>query len=217
MTKNSTISTINLEKLTLSLGPFLLFLSLIFFNLQGVNGQKTSNSQLPSSTQTNVTPVDTGSQKVAKRNTFSTIFSGKPGRAALYSLVVPSGGQIYNKKWWKVPLALGIDGYFVYNLSNKYSEFRKYDAIVTDYNNGISHPEIPESSARNFRAQARTNREYAWVYLIVGHLVTVFDAYVDRHLLDFDISPDLTFGSSPSTLFTLSFPLNSKPARPSLP
>ncbi len=217
MTKNLTISTINLEKLTLSLKSFFFILSLAFLYFQGAYGQKTPNNQVPSSTQINAAPADTSNQKAAKRNTFSTIFSGKPGRAALYSLLIPSGGQVYNKKWWKVPLAIGIDGYFVYNLSNKYAEFRKYDAIVTDYNNGISNPDVPESSARNFRAQARTNREYAWVYLIVGHLVTVFDAYVDRHLLDFDISPDLTFGSSPATLITLTVPLSSKPIRPALP
>lgn len=217
MTKNSTISMINSEKSTLNLKSIYFILSLVCFYYQGSYGQKASDGKATTSTQTSVINPDTSTQKVAKRNTFSTIFSGKPGRAALYSLLIPSGGQIYNKKWWKVPLALGVDGYFVYNLSNKYSEFRKYDAIVTDYNNGISNPEVSESSARNFRAQARTNREYAWVYLIVGHLVTVFDAYVDRHLLDFDISPDLTFGSSPATFITLSFPLNSKPGQPALP
>lgn len=217
MTKNSTTSTINSGKSTPSLRSVFLCLLMLLLLLTEANTQKPTITQGLTAPSDNLTSVDTSTQKPAKRNTFSVIFSGKPGKAALYSLIIPSGGQVYNKKWWKVPLALGIDGYFLYNLSNKYNEFNKYDAIVTNYNNGISNPDIPESSARNFRAQARTNREYAWVYLIVGHLVTVFDAYVDRHLMDFDISPDLTLGSSPSTLITLSFPLDSKPFRPALP
>jgi hypothetical protein len=143
-----------------------------------------------------------------KRNTFSVIFSGKPGKAALYSFVFPSGGQIYNKRWLKVPLALGVDGYFLYNLLNKQKEYTKYNDIVNIYNAGGTYPDVTEQSALNFRAAARTNREYAWVYLIVGHLVTVFDAYVDRHLMDFDISPDLTLTGNNSAGISIVIPLN---------
>ena len=39
-------------------------------------------------------------------NTFFDIFNGKPGKAAFYGLVAPGGGQIYNKKWWKLPFLL---------------------------------------------------------------------------------------------------------------
>jgi hypothetical protein len=46
---------------------------------------------------------------IINKGGFFSIFKGKPGKAALYSLIIPGGGQIYNKKWWKVPLALGID------------------------------------------------------------------------------------------------------------
>jgi len=40
---------------------------------------------------------------------FFSLFKGEPGRAALYSLVIPGGGQFYNRRWWKVPLAIGAD------------------------------------------------------------------------------------------------------------
>jgi Family of unknown function (DUF5683) len=135
-----------------------------------------------------------------KVNTFKTIFNGKPGRAALYSLVVPSGGQIYNKKWWKVPLALGLDGYFIYNVINKKSTYNQFNNIVLNYQNNAMYidPFYSKSQAINLRSQARSGVENAWVYLVIGHLVTVFDAYVDRHLKDFDISPNLSFDGTPN-------------------
>lgn len=170
--------------------------------------QNTGQGQENSDTSTYVAP---------KRNTFKLLFSGKPGKAALYSLIFPSGGQIYNKKWLKVPLALGVDGYFLYNLINKQKIYNDYNDIVNIYNNGGTYPDISEQAALNFRAAARTNREYAWVYFIVGHLVTVFDAYVDRHLMDFDISPDLTLVGGPSAGISLTIPLNQKKKHPPLP
>ena len=66
-----------------------------------------------------------GKTKENKRNTFLTIFEGNPGRAALYSLVIPGAGQAYNKKWFKIPLALTIDGaagYWVYYTRKEYNE-----------------------------------------------------------------------------------------------
>ena len=114
-----------------------------------------------------------------------------------------------------MPLALGVDGYFLYNLLNKQKEYNKYNDIVNIYKAGGTYPDITEQSALNFRAAARTNREYAWVYLIVGHLVTVFDAYVDRHLMDFDISPDITFSGNNAAGISLVIHLNqSKKALP---
>lgn len=128
-----------------------------------------------------------------------------------------SNGKNRNYGWLKVPLALGVDGYFLYNLLNKQKEYNKYNDIVNIYNSGGTYPDVTEQSALNFRAAARTNREYAWVYLIVGHLVTVFDAYVDRHLMDFDISPDLTFVGSDAGGISLVIPLNQAKKKKVLP
>lgn len=161
-----------------------------------------SAQEEPSIIDTNVANAQdtTGRDSILpKVNTFKTIFNGKPGRAALYSLVIPSGGQIYNKKWWKVPLALGVDGYFIYNVINKKNIYNQYNDIVLEYQRGGSNPFYSKSQAINLRSQAKSGVENAWVYLVIGHLVTVFDAYVDRHLMDFDISPNLSFdGTSQS-------------------
>jgi len=46
---------------------------------------------------------------------------------------------------------------------------------------------------KNVRDNANKNRQYAYIWFIVGHLVTVFDAFVDNHLQNFDVSEDLSF------------------------
>jgi hypothetical protein len=168
-----------------------------------INSRPTSPSSRPTSTtssgarstQVGNTLQDTSAVDTsAKINTFKTIFKGKPGRAALYSLLLPGGGQIYNKKWLKVPMAWGVDGFFLFTLVKRKKEYNNYKTILEKYASDPTYKDATYSKdqARNFRTAARGNVEYAWVYLALGHIVTVFDAYVDRHLKDFDVSNDLT-------------------------
>lgn len=152
------------------------------------------------------------------KNGFFSIFKGKPGKAALYGLLIPSGGQIYNRKWWKVPVALGIDAGFTYVLINNRSVYRsardKYLEIITT-------PDHPEKRlADRYREQRNEFRkwsEYSWIWLTAAHLFTVADAYVDRHLMDFDISPDLSYSYDPylgaawTAQIKLTIPLNDFP------
>ena len=148
-------------------------------------------------------------------NTFFKLFKGTPGRAALLSLVIPGGGQVYNKTWWKIPIAIGIDvgtmWWLVYN-QNLYS---KYDGIYLDLlndrivsYNGITNPLV----IKNVRDNANKNRQYAYIWFILGHLVTVFDAFVDNHLQNFDVSEDLSFqmkgGDGYGTRLSFVIPLN---------
>jgi hypothetical protein len=136
---------------------------------------------------------DSTKKDTNKVNTFKTLFKGKPGKAALYGLILPGGGQLYNKRWWKAPLAWGIDGWFTYELIRKKRQYNDFNKILENYASDPSykHPEYTKAQAINFRTATRGNVEYAWVYLTLGHLFTVFEAYVDRHLMDFDVSNDL--------------------------
>ncbi len=126
------------------------------------------------------------------KNGFISLFEGKPGRAALYALLIPGGGQMYNKKYWKIPLAIAIDGGLIYNIYFQNQQYRKYqDAYVLALQRGE-----PPTSVNNLREQRnfyRKWREYSWVFFFAGHMFTALDAYVDRHLLEFDIKEDIGF------------------------
>ena len=150
-------------------------------------------------------------------NTFFKLFKGTPGKAALLSLVIPGGGQVYNKTWWKVPIAVSIDVGTIWWLVSQQKRYNKFDEIylnllnerIPDYN-GITNPLV----IKNVRDNANQLRQYAYIWLILGHLVTVFDAFVDNHLQDFDVSDDLSFemkgGDGFGTRLSLVVPLYSR-------
>lgn len=126
---------------------------------------------------------------IVNKGGFFSIFKGKPGKAALYSLIVPGGGQVYNKKWWKVPLAIALDGgatgWLIYTRQSFKSSQDAYLKAVTD---GGSNTSRLKQQRDFFRKQS----EYAWIFLIGAHIITVADAFVDRHMMTFDVSDDLT-------------------------
>ena len=134
--------------------------------------------------------------KKASEGTFSKLFRGKPGKAALYGLVIPGGGQVYNRKYFSAVIAAGIDiGILVYLIDR-----RRYFNFLNDHylcllNEGDCNLNITNdvSVIRNARNIARQEVEYGYLYMAGAHFLTVIWAYVQAHLMDFDDSDDLSF------------------------
>jgi hypothetical protein len=135
----------------------------------------------------------------------------KPGKAALRSAILPGLGQIYNRKYWKVPIVyagLGITGgIFVYNLKNyrdtrfayrvKYNmrEFGTDSALFVQIKDVLKP--LSESSLRSYRDQFRRDIDYSVLFFMIMWGLNVVDAAVDAHLKSFDVSPDLSFQFKP--------------------
>jgi hypothetical protein len=134
-----------------------------------------------------------------------------PRKAAIRSAILPGLGQIYNKKYWKLPIvyaALGITGYiFVDNLST-YREYRfAYAARVkaagpnpdsTDYNTLKEiYKVIQPESIRAARNKFRQYIDYSAVFFVLFWGLNIVDATVDAHLKLFDVSPDLSLHLKP--------------------
>jgi len=168
-------------------------------------GSSIASTQ-PSAVDTTVVRDDANS--TSKKNSFTSIFYGQPGKAALYSLVLPGAGQLYNKRWWKVPLVWAGEGFLVYNLTQRLETFQEVNtcrteliesnsAINCDFN-GNGMPNVTNTTeAFTLWQRARSNRDQAWIFLSIGHLVNVFEAFVDRHLINFDVSENLTLSLQP--------------------
>ncbi len=179
-------------KKTLLLGTF--FILLFTFFSSNVVAQDTPQ---PDTIQIDSTEaVRLGIFNDENKKTFKVLFSGKPGKAALLSFLVPGAGQVYNKTYWKVPIVVGVMGFLGYQAitaSQQFKEINKsYNCMLRGENcvyKGITNPSI----LRPIRNKARTNAENAWVFFAIGHLVQTFWAYVDRHFIDFDMDKDLTF------------------------
>ncbi len=133
---------------------------------------------------------------------FFAMFEGPPGRAALMSAIIPGSGQLYNKKWLKAPIVWGLEGtaigFIVY-----YSDLYKcYDLGYKGLLRGeitISKGFSSASGMKEERDRFKKYRDYSIIALTVAHVLNIADAFVDRHLMEFDVDEDISLrlGSAP--------------------
>ncbi|TXF75000.1 DUF5683 domain-containing protein [Chryseobacterium sp.] len=119
-----------------------------------------------------------------------------PTKAGLYSAVLPGLGQVYNKRYWKVPIVLGAIGtgvgFIVWN-DRQYKRYR--NAFVAELN-GIPHefsdkPWIDKVALGNIQDQAKRQRDYAIAITGLVYILGIVDAVVDAHLYEGRKDPDL--------------------------
>jgi len=130
-----------------------------------------------------------------------------PWKAALMSGVLPGLGQIYNRKYWKLPIvwgALGTTGYFIVDQHNRYVGFR--DAYRSWVNDSIVTPEYSQyqynpAGLRTERDTYERTRNILTIVAVALWTLNIVDAAVDAHLSTFDISPTLTMKVTPATFF----------------
>lgn len=138
-----------------------------------------------------------------------------PRKATLYSAVLPGLGQIYNRKYWKVPIVYGgfaTLGYFINFNNDEYVKYRQaYSDIIDDDPNTISYIKLVSDPNRlkddkisqlteNLRKAKdywRRNRDLVVIGTAVFYAVNIIDASVDAHFFNFDISDDLTINWVP--------------------
>lgn len=129
-------------------------------------------------------------------------FIPKPNRTLMWSLL-PAGGQIYNRRWWKVPLVygafVGLGLAIDYN-QNLYRDLRDaYLLALNDEPHQFSGTTIDSPNAlRNLRDSFDKNTQTAYVGLVLLYALQSMEAYVDSHLRSFDVDDDLSFKIKPS-------------------
>lgn len=141
-------------------------------------------------------------------------------RSLWMALVLPGGGQIYNKKYWKLPLVYGGFMGCAYALTwnnMMYKDYSKAYLDMMDSDPGtrsyidflpvryqtMSDAEIKSQFQDTFRNRKNYYRKYRdmSLFCFIGvYLLSVVDAYVDAELSNFDISKDLSVQLEPSIL-----------------
>ena len=135
----------------------------------------------------------------------------RPQKAAILAAVLPGAGQLYNRRYWKLPLvygALGGTGYGLYYHQIRYKEYvRGKEARIA----GRPDPG-PRSSLETSLQGVETGivfyrrwRDSFIAYSALAYTLTILDALVDAHLRDFDISEDLSLRVEPALLPPASF------------
>ena len=176
------------------------------------------------------TPVDTArlrqlsdsllAQPIAKaQQQVQKVFVPKPTKALWLSLVLPGAGQIYNRKYWKLPIIYGGFLGCAYALTWNQMMYRDYSQayldIMDDDPNTKSYLDMlppryditgrEDQFKKIFKRKKDFYRRYRdlSVFCFIGvYLLSVVDAYVDAQLSEFDISPDLSMKVEPAVIGT---------------
>ena len=141
-----------------------------------------------------------------------------PKRAIWLALVIPGGGQIYNRKFWKLPIVYGGFLGCIYALtwnnmmykdySQAYLDIMDDDPTTASYNKFIHLGRTIDDSNisrykeifRNRKDKYRRWRDMSLFVMIGIYALSVIDAYVDAELSVFDISKDLSLKVQPTVI-----------------
>ena len=138
-------------------------------------------------------------------------FRPNPQTAVWLSFIFPGLGQIYNRKYWKLPIIYGLGvgvGYGIAYTNDLYQDFK---IGYQNYNSDNPDPSLyakliptgyPESSYNSYLKNQMDNyrryRDLCIVGAVAIYALTIVDAFVDAQLADFDVSPDLSMKVKPT-------------------
>ncbi len=203
----------------------LLFLCVLFniIFVPIVAQEDMSNSNTQDTTDTQMAPmpfVDTLSAKeykdLDKQTKLKLVedFTPNPTKAVIYSAIFPGLGQIYNKKYWKLPIVYGGFLGVIYAVTwngNMYADYKKgyydfsrdperYNQVwpsLIDEKTGLANRAQTRDRLKRQRDTFRRNRDLAIIVGVGLYALCMIDAYVDAQLYNFTISPDLSMTVAP--------------------
>ena len=145
----------------------------------------------------------------------SYMFSPSPRKAVIYSAIFPGLGQIYNRKYWKLPILYGgfVGLTYAITWNNGYYQdyLGAYQDIMDDnpdtnrWHNMLPYGRDPETVDTQWfttvlqqrKDHYRYYRDLSIIGTVAVYLAAIVDAYVDAQLFDFDMSPDLSMRMTP--------------------
>lgn len=121
----------------------------------------------------------------------------RPSKAAFYSAVLPGLGQIYNKRYWKVPLVYGGLGASIYFYDFNQRNYKRYRDAYKRRLAGYLDDEFQELitdddrllDGQNFYKQ---NRDRSMLFIIGTYLLNILDANIDAHLKQYNVNDNLS-------------------------
>ena len=125
-----------------------------------------------------------------------------PGRATIYSILLPGLGQAYNGEYWKIPIYWGcIAGsiHFLYTNNTNYQRFKRIHNEATNPDIEYTGP-ISAETAVWYRDVYRRYRDYSIVATALFYLLQIIDANVFAYMHDFEVSENISMRLEPAVL-----------------
>ena len=141
-----------------------------------------------------------------------------PQRALWLALVIPGGGQIYNRKYWKLPIVYGGFVGCIYAMrwnnmmykdyAQAYLDIMDDDPGTASYNKFLhlgrqitpANEERYKTIFKKRKDRFRRYRDLSFFVMVGVYAVSVIDAYVDAELSAFDLSKDLSLKVRPAVI-----------------
>ncbi|WP_294474014.1 DUF5683 domain-containing protein [uncultured Bacteroides sp.] len=179
-------------------------------SLDAANRKELQKIEQPASIVVNADSVPPPPQDLNKK-----IFIPNPTKATWLAVVFPGGGQIYNRKYWKLPIIYGGFAGCAYALSwngKMYKDYSQAYLDIMDSNpntksyedllppNSTYDEEQLKNTLKRRKDMFRRYRDLSIFAFIGVYLISIIDAYVDAELSNFDITPDLSMKVEPAVI-----------------
>jgi hypothetical protein len=132
----------------------------------------------------------------------SAVQKHSPQRALLFSALIPGLGQVYNQKYWKVPIIYGAGATFAYYVGFNQLKYKKFrDAYVngTDGTKTLIDGHLYEyNSLPRGRDYYRRYRDLSVLGMGFIYFLNIVDAMIDAEFFNYDVSDDLTLHVQPT-------------------
>jgi len=131
-----------------------------------------------------------------------------PTKASLFSTAIPGLGQVYNKKYWKLPIiygAIGTSLYFAFSNDKSFNKFKKAYAYRVDDDDNTVDEFVGRLSDDGIKANMDyhlRNRDLSYILSGLFYVLNIVDAAVDAHLFYFPKNDNLSFNLQPNLELT---------------
>ena len=157
----------------------------------------------------------------------SKTFKPSAKKALIYSAIFPGLGQVYNRKYWKLPIvyggfigftyAISWNGRYYTDYSNGYKDIMDDDPATDSWKNFLPYGQDPETADQEWLKTVlkrrkdfyRRYRDLSIIGTVAMYALAMVDAYVDAQLFDFDINTDLSFRVEPTIIKKTDYLANS--------
>ena len=137
--------------------------------------------------------------------TFTTICGAQeslikvPKRAGMYSAIIPGAGQVYAKKYWKVPIIYAGLITSAYYFKENHDLYDLYKSTYINRVNGNTSDNLDYSNTDliTLTEHSRRNREVSALLFTLTYILNIVDASVSAHLFDYDVTEDISLHFQP--------------------
>lgn len=161
--------------------------------------------------------IDRQNKKIKEKRDWAT-WKPDPKRAMWLALVLPGAGQIYNRKYWKLPIIYGgflgcayamrWNNQMYLDYSQAYLDIMDDDPTTKSYTQFLhlgtqinaSNEERYKQIFKSRKDKFRRWRDLSFFCMLGVYALSVIDAYVDASLSQFDISDDLSLRLQPAVI-----------------